>query len=71
MDYRKKNNKPGHLEEDAWVHPLHWMDVIGKHMHESYAEHLARVQQDVDRSKSMLQAHYKALHAADPNNTDS
>lgn len=45
------------------------MDVMGEQANESYAEHLARVMPDADNSKALLQAHYKALHDANPDNT--
>jgi hypothetical protein len=41
------------------------------HEREDYAEHLARVTPDADRNKALLQARYKALHDAEPDNADS
>lgn len=60
---KQKTNKPEHIDDDAWLQHLRWMARTGRQAGESYAEHLARVTQDADRSKALLQARYRALHA--------
>jgi hypothetical protein len=54
------------VDDKKRKNPEHEMDVTDKQANESYAEHLARVMPDADNSKALLQAHYKALHHADP-----
>jgi hypothetical protein len=55
--------KPEHIDEQDWLRHLQWMAEMGRLTSESYAEHLARVTQDADHSKALLQARYRALHA--------
>ena len=60
----KALEKPEHVNEADWYRHLHWMALMGKHVSENYAAHLARVTQDADHSKALLHAHYKARHHA-------
>lgn len=46
-------------------------ELHGDQEREDYAEHLARVTPDADQNKALLQARYKALHDADPENPDT
>lgn len=56
--------KPQHVSEQQWLQQLRTLASVGRQTGEGYAEHLARVTQDADHSKALLQAHYRALHAA-------
>jgi hypothetical protein len=55
--------KPEHMSEQDWLRHLQWVAEMGCQASEGYAQHLARLTPDADRSKDLLQAHYKALHA--------
>lgn len=59
------------MDDKKRKNPEHERDATDKQANESYAEHLARVMPDADNSKALLQAHYKALHHADPDYTDT
>ena len=54
--------KPEHMDEQDWLRHLQWIAEMDRQASEGYAQHLARVMQDADQSKALLQAHYRALH---------
>jgi len=60
---KQEHPKPEHADDEQWLRHLQWIAQMGRQASESYAEHLARVTQDADLSKALLQARYRALHA--------
>jgi len=63
------NKKPEHMTDEVWLQYLQWMELTGRPLHGNYAEHLARARADADRNKALLQAHYRALHDAEPSHS--
>tara|TARA_R110000823_G_scaffold27609_15_gene80424 strand:- start:7613 stop:7834 length:222 start_codon:yes stop_codon:yes gene_type:complete len=56
-------NKPENLSDETWRQHLRWMHVMREQVENNFARHTARVEEDANKCKALLENHLAVVRA--------